>query len=818
MEKPLRIKKISLVCVLLAQIGVCFSALDSALHENKNDQSMELTWRIGDFQAEQGYELADNILRTITVSDYFDCVTACLAERRCCSVNYKPDDVPICDLNIRCRRKQVEDGCMKRSPNVIYYELSETKGRTLAKDPCRSSPCSNGGTCILTARCNGYKCTCHALNTGEHCEHWIDDASDFDLMVSNRSFASFDFAQTSYSSDRAWHGFTACLWVKYVLDAGSKIALLTYFSTSGDIIFRIVYEESSNELLFYVFDFSRLVSIEAPELKDESWHHVCVMWENTAGTVSLFIDGAMRVRGQGKFIGRFVKWDGVLYLGDKRVFALSAVSLSCVRLWKGAITEAEVKMEYANKKCENHKLASMTWPLFKRAHLQGNASSWTNSSSLLEEDLDFKVSFPQDNLTDYITMESFSFPLLSYLTVCLWQRSPAGQQSKMSVVSYSITEGDGAFAMELEEESGKLVLTARIDDVNGQKSAIFKNDFWNHLCLAWSSATGDYEFYVNGTVKVIGLLKKHHTIPANGLLVIGAKRITRGIGNAFAGTVSCLQMWSNRLSLQKINALFEAKRCEPMFEPFFIWNDVKSGTPVGNVKWKMPSSITKPDTVSDEDFDAVFPERSTDGYIMVDSMPVLELTELTVSLWVKTDTCSEKHTLLIYSTSDREAEIWLRLEKTSNSPTICKLIVTLKDVELTSTSFGLSDSDWHFVAFKWESASGNYALWLDAVLSQGIGKFEGQKIARGNILIGEQEGDDQGNPKNGFTGRITCLQMWKTSLSAADITSLYNTKRLEDGACYTAKDSYSLLTWAQVITAKAIGEVTVNSPSVLKSE
>lgn len=111
------------------------------------------------------------------------------------------------------------------------------------------------------------------------------------------------------------------------------------------------------------------------------------MWENTAGMVSLFIDGAMRVRGQGKFIGRFVKWDGVLYLGDKRVFALSAVSLSCVRLWKGAITEAEVKMEYANKKCENHELASMTWPLFKRAHLQGNASSWTNSSSLLEEDL-----------------------------------------------------------------------------------------------------------------------------------------------------------------------------------------------------------------------------------------------------------------------------------------------------------------------------------------------------------------------------------------------------------------------------------------------
>lgn len=95
-------------------------------------------------------------------------------------------------------------------------------------------------------------------------------------------------------------------------------------------------------------------------------------------------------------------------------------------------------------------------------------------------------------------------------------------------------------------------------------------------------------------MKVIGLLKKDHTIPANGLLVIGAKKIPGGIGNPFAGTMSCLQMWSNRLSIQKINALFEANRCETLFEPFFDWDDVKSGTSVGNVKLNMPSSITKP--------------------------------------------------------------------------------------------------------------------------------------------------------------------------------------------------------------------------------
>ena len=89
-------------------------------------------------------------------------------------------------------------------------------------------------------------------------------------------------------------------------------------------------------------------------------------------------------------------------------------------------------------------------------------------------------------------------------------------------------------------------------------------------------------------------------------------------------------------------------------------------------------------SVSDEDFDAVFPSRSTDGYIMVDSLPVLALSQLTVSMWMKTDTCAEKHTLMIYCTDDHEEEILLKLEKTLigvPGVLVCKLSITMKDVE-----------------------------------------------------------------------------------------------------------------------------------------
>lgn len=111
------------------------------------------------------------------------------------------------------------------------------------------------------------------------------------------------------------------------------------------------------------------------------------MWENTADTTSLFVDGAIRVRAQGKRIASSISWDGALHLGDDRnVASLSNCILTCVRLWKGAITEDEANLEYGKKKCDNHEQVSMTWPLFKRGNLTGNAA-WTNSSSLLQEDL-----------------------------------------------------------------------------------------------------------------------------------------------------------------------------------------------------------------------------------------------------------------------------------------------------------------------------------------------------------------------------------------------------------------------------------------------
>ena len=71
------------------------------------------------------------------------------------------------------------------------------------------------------------------------------------------------------------------------------------------------------------------------------------------------------------------------------------------------------------------------------------------------------------------------------------------------------------------------------------------------------------------------------------------------------------------------------------------------------------------------------------------------------------------------------------------------------------------------------------------------------------------------NLENPFSGRITCLQMWKKFLSKEQIEEIYKGNDAKDGKCQTNDDSYRFLTWAQVKTANTKGEVTFHWPSEL---
>ena len=120
-------------------------------------------------------------------------------------------------------------------------------------------------------------------------------------------------------------------------------------------------------------------------MKDTSWHHICAGWENKAGIAEIFIDGIRNIRSYGSLIGFTFSRDALVIL-DKQGSTSSRSYLTCLRMWPSVIEDEEVRRAFEDKKCSNNSATPFIWPLFKRAELRGGAL-WTNSSSLLKEDL-----------------------------------------------------------------------------------------------------------------------------------------------------------------------------------------------------------------------------------------------------------------------------------------------------------------------------------------------------------------------------------------------------------------------------------------------
>lgn len=85
-------------------------------------------------------------------------------------------------------------------------------------------------------------------------------------------------------------------------------------------------------------------------------------------------------------------------------------------------------------------------------------------------------------------------------------------------------------------------------------------------------------------------------------------------------------------------------------------------------------------SVSEEDFDVQFAPESTGSYVMKETITGLQLSSLTVSMWLKNDKCDSKHTSFVYSTTDYDSEISFKLEGITAIQE-CKLSIIMKNYE-----------------------------------------------------------------------------------------------------------------------------------------
>ncbi|CAH3161488.1 unnamed protein product [Porites lobata] len=155
-------------------------------------------------------------------------------------------------------------------------------------------------------------------------------------------------------------GVTACLWMK-TSDTGNWGTPLHYAVPQVD-----------EELVLY--DYRKRTSVSA---NDEKWHHICVTWENTAGSWRLYKDGKVEASGRGLETGNMIRPGGALVLGQEqdsvggRFEASQSFigELTDVNIWDHVIKEQEIKR--MSKSCLTGVGNLFQWPDFK-SHIKGS--------------------------------------------------------------------------------------------------------------------------------------------------------------------------------------------------------------------------------------------------------------------------------------------------------------------------------------------------------------------------------------------------------------------------------------------------------------
>ena len=110
---------------------------------------------------------------------------------------------------------------------------------------------------------------------------------------------------------------------------------------------------------------------------DGAWHHICITWENTAGSWQLYKDGIREKNGSGLRVGHMIPGGGAVVLGQEQDsfeggFQSSQSfigELSGVNVWDHVISSDEISQ--MSNVCTAEEGNVITWFDF-RSGIRGN--------------------------------------------------------------------------------------------------------------------------------------------------------------------------------------------------------------------------------------------------------------------------------------------------------------------------------------------------------------------------------------------------------------------------------------------------------------
>jgi len=183
--------------------------------------------------------------------------------------------------------------------------------------------------------------------------------------------------------------------------------------------------------------------------------------------------------------------------------------------------------------------------------------------------------FPKEvSLDNYVKLTSPISEALTAVTVCTWMKKFLDPLSPHMWFSYAVEAHDNEIVIADDSWHG-------VARSYGNSDSILLRNEWYHVCVTWGG-TISTEYYING-VLLSSKPSKGSSVHADGILIIGQDQDSFGgkfdISQAFGGELYQLNVFSRRLSLKDVVAMYHGGKCSKpssfLLQDIVIsWNDI----------------------------------------------------------------------------------------------------------------------------------------------------------------------------------------------------------------------------------------------------
>ncbi|XP_028408476.1 uncharacterized protein LOC114531033 [Dendronephthya gigantea] len=665
----------------------------------------------------EGFRLNSSILKETNVSSQIQCLLSCVQEPCCRSVNYREI------------LEQDETGLCEMLHDVIYNTSAELQ-KNFSYDHVYLTPQKEyNGSCV-------------------------NDRGDFD--VDFRSVQEFTLLHNDVPK---MPHLTVKFWIK-TLNA-DKMVLLFYRVNKSVDEFRLIVER---ELIILQVR-SLEMHFPVPPINDGHWHHVGASW--SLGEYAIFLDGTLVYTGDGFGWGEPLKAGGVFVIGQKlkRADETSEGSfsgkLSQLNVWSEFLTVSpdDVEMKTPNQSCSSNPSGNVfSWNSLEDTQSDKVVKEQPSSCKPLRKNPKYDIVTTSSQTNQYLhtvpsQIEFEAFTLTSWIK---FENTPMELDTEpLKFVDYTSASGTCLLSFYLTAEN--LTLEIHGDGHKKREARVpsFWNEFpayWHHIGTTWSSESGHWKIYLDGS-----LVSIMHGVASNMIIPAGEKMFLHLNGYKHNSSRSRLNIWNYEIDGHVLSLMANQG---PLFENgnVFAWFGIKSKV-AEDVKFQeTPNDLYNSRAESVYQMD--FPQASVENYVKIENAIRDKITVFSLCFWAKIS--RNYSSIFAYSSRQYHTEIGVFLYEN------LALELTIKNIWSRDGPTISAYESWHFYCLQWRNSDGLIEVYEDGIKLGTKHEAEGYTIPSNGIVVIGQECDSYGggfSSKEAFQGSLASLNLWRKFLT-----------------------------------------------------